>query len=261
MLVKHAKLYKKIGIAKKYSYFCFFIQPMLFFQKKYRIIFFDLDHTLWDFDTNAYECLKELFEEYGLQQAIGFEQFFAVYERINKRLWAEYEAGNLRKDNLRSLRFYLTMKDFGIDDHDLAERFGWAYTDRCPRKTHLFSHAIEVLDYLRPKYRMAIISNGFPEVQEIKLKACGIANYFDKIFISEMVGYQKPRPEIFHAAVTAFHAKKKHCLMIGDSWEHDITGARNYGIDQVYFNPKQQQQQGRKANYEINSLRELMGIL
>jgi putative hydrolase of the HAD superfamily len=108
---------------------------------------------------------------------------------------------------------------------------------------------------------MAIISNGFPEVQEIKLKACGIAKYFDKVFTSEAVGYQKPHPEIFHAAATAFNAKKKHCLMIGDNWENDIDGARSYGIDQVYFNPKQQAQEGRKATYEITSLYELFKIL
>jgi len=234
---------------------------MLFFHKKYRVIFFDLDHTLWDFDTNAYECIKELFEEYGLQKSTDFEQFFTAYEKHNKRLWAEYEAGNLQKEVLRSLRFYLTMKDFGVNDYDLAERFGWAYTSRCPLKTNLFPHAKDLLDYLRPKYKMAIISNGFPEVQDIKLKACDIAHYFDKIFISEMVGYQKPRPEIFHAAVTAFNVKKKYCLMIGDSWEHDILGAQNYGIDQAYFNPKQQEQQGRKATYEIFSLKELIGIL
>lgn len=238
-----------------------FHKTMLFFQKKYRIIFFDLDHTLWDFDSNAHDCIKELFEEYGLQQTTGFEQFFTAYEKHNNRLWAEYEAGNLRKEVLRSLRFHLTMKDFGINDYDLAERFGWAYVDRCPRKTNLFPHAIALLDYLRPKYRMAIISNGFPEVQDIKLKSCGIANYFDRIFISEVVGYQKPRPEIFHAAATAFNASKKHCLMIGDSWENDILGARNYGIDQVYFNPKQQGPEGRKATYEIASLKELMEIL
>ncbi|MCL2097591.1 MAG: YjjG family noncanonical pyrimidine nucleotidase [Bacteroidales bacterium] len=234
---------------------------MLFFQKKYRTVFFDLDHTLWDFDTNAYECIQELFEEFGLQRFTHFEQFFITYEKHNKRLWAEYEVGSLRKDVLRSLRFYLTMKDFGLNDHDLAERFGWAYTTRCPLKTNLFPHAKEVLEYLRPKYRMAIISNGFPEVQDIKLKSCGIVGYFDKVFTSEMVGYQKPRPEIFHAATTAFNAKKKHCLMVGDSWEHDILGAQNYGIDQVFFNPKQQEQRGCKATYDISSLKELTGIL
>ena len=233
----------------------------MFFQKKYRIIFFDLDHTLWDFDTNAYDCIKELFEEYRLQQVAVFEDFFASYEKHNKRLWAEYEAGNLRKESLRSLRFYLTMKDFGVNDHDLAERFGLAYINRCPLKTNLFPYTTALLDYLRPKYRLAIISNGFPEVQDIKLKSCGLTPYFDKVFTSEAVGYQKPRPEIFHAATTAFHAKKKHCLMIGDSWENDISGARNYGIDQVYFNPKQETREGRKATYEIASLKELFGIL
>lgn len=234
---------------------------MMFFSKKYQVIFFDLDHTLWDFDSNAYDCIKELFEEYRFFQICNFEQFFSIYERHNKRLWAEYEAGNLRKEALRSLRFHLTMKDFGIDDYALAERFGWDYTTRCPLKTNLFPHAIEVLEYLRPRYQLAIISNGFPEVQEVKIKACGIENYFDKVFTSEMVGYQKPRPEIFHAAATAFNAKKKRCLMIGDSWEHDISGAFNYGIDQVYFNPKLQKQEGRKATYEITSLQELLKIL
>jgi len=233
----------------------------MFFSKKYRFLFFDLDHTLWDFDSNAYDCINELFNEYGLQQKADFNAFFNTYERHNKRLWAEYEAGRLKKESLRALRFHLTLKDFDIDDYTLAEHFGLAYIQRCPLKTKLFPHAKEVLDYLRPKYRMAIISNGFSEAQRIKLKACGIDHYFEKVFTSESVGYQKPRPEIFHAATTAFNAKKKHCLMIGDSWEHDIAGAQNYGIDHIFFNPEGEKIAGNPATYKISSLKELFNIL
>ncbi len=233
----------------------------MFFSKKYRFLFFDLDHTLWDFNANAMDCINDLFHEYELQQKAGFTAFFETYERHNKRLWAEYEAGNLKKESLRTLRFHLTFKEFGINDYVLAERFGLAYIQRCPLKTKLFPHTIELLNYLRPKYRMAIISNGFPEVQSIKLETCGIKHYFEKVFTSELVGYQKPRPEIFHAAVTAFHAEKKHCLMIGDSWEHDINGAQLFGIDQVFFNPEEKKAGKTPATYEIVSLQELFNIL
>ena len=235
---------------------------MLFQRKhRYRYLFFDLDHTLWDFDTNAREAIYDTFIDFGLSATINdYNIFFTTYEKHNKRLWAEYEAGNLKKELLRPLRFHLALKDFGIDDFSMAEKFGEAYVTRCPRKTTLFPGVIEVLDYLKPHYTMAIITNGFAEVQQVKITACGLAPYFSRVFISEILGYQKPRPEIFHAALTAFHAKKKECLMIGDNPENDIAGARNYGIDQVFFNPHRVPHQVR-ATYEITAIEELKNFL
>ncbi len=239
----------------------FLHKTIMFFRKKYRVLFFDLDHTLWDFDANARDCIYELFKLYKLDKYADFECFFETYEKHNKRLWAEYEGGNLKKEALRALRFHLTLKDFGLDDYAFAEQFGLAYIQGCPLKTKLFPHTVELLEYLQPRYRMAIISNGFPEVQDVKLRSCGIDGYFEKVFTSELVGYQKPRPEIFHAATTAFNAKKKHCLMIGDSWANDITGARNYGMDHVFFNPSGTPSAGPAPTFEIRSLKELFSIL
>jgi putative hydrolase of the HAD superfamily len=235
---------------------------MLFFGKKYKVVFFDLDHTLWDFDSNAFIAIKELFTEYKLNEQLSdFQPFYDAYVKHNRRLWAEYEAGNLKKELLRFLRFHLALRDFGINDQDLAKDIGEAYITRCPLKTILFPYAREVLDYLYPKYEMAIISNGFAEVQRIKLQTCGLDKYFKRVFTSEQTGFQKPRPEIFHAAVTAFNAKKKDCIMIGDSWDHDMAGAKNYGIDHIYFNPDKKEQKSPEATFEINSLSQIINIL
>ncbi len=235
---------------------------MLFWKKRrYRYLFFDLDHTLWDFNTNAREAIYDAFLGFGFQELkIDYNAFYETYVKHNHRLWDEYEAGNLKKEVLRSLRFHLTFKDFGINDYTLAERFGEAYITLCPKKTALFPGVMELLDYLQPNYRMAIITNGFAEVQQVKLAACGLTPYFERVFVSELIGYPKPRPEIFHAAVSAFHAKKKECLMIGDNPDNDIAGAREYGIDQVFFNPCKAPHK-IMTTYEVASMEELRGLL
>ena len=235
---------------------------MLFLRKRrYHYLFFDLDHTLWDFETNAKEAIRDIYVDFGLSEKISdYDAFYVAYNKYNTLLWAEYEAGNLKKEQLRSLRFHLTLKDFGINDFDLSKRFGEAYVQLCPKKTALFPGVIDLLEYLQRHYKMAIITNGFSEVQQVKLSRCGLAPYFDRVFISELVGYQKPRPEIFHAAITAFQAKKKECLMIGDNPENDIAGARNYGIDQVFFNPDKKPH-NVQSTYEIAEIKELKNIL
>ena len=234
---------------------------MFWNKRKYKLLLFDLDHTLWDFETNARDAIYDIFTELKLNEKISdFDLFYKTYEEHNHRLWAEYEAGNLKKEQLRTLRFHLTLKDFGINNSDMANYFGETYLTLSPKKTALFADVKETLDYLQPKYEMAIITNGFPEVQHIKIASCGLDNYFKRLFISEQIGYPKPRPEIFHAAVTAFNMKKKSCLMIGDNWDSDIEGAKNYGIDQVYFNPKKNAVEG-KSTYEIATIKELLSFL
>jgi len=234
---------------------------MFWTKRKYKLLLFDLDHTLWDFEANSYAAILDIFTELKLNERISdFELFYNNYEKHNHRLWAEYEAGNLKKEQLRTLRFHLTLKDFGINDSDMANYFGETYITLSPKKTALFAGVKKTLDYLQPNYEMAIVTNGFPEVQHIKIASCGLDKYFKRLFISEQVGYPKPRPEIFHAAVTAFNVAKKHCLMIGDNWDSDIEGAKKYGIDQVFFNPKKNLTQG-KSTYEINSIEELTSFL
>jgi putative hydrolase of the HAD superfamily len=230
-------------------------------KQKYKLLLFDLDNTLWDFETNAREAIRDILTEQNLMQKIvAFDEFYCRYEKHNNRLWTEYEAGNLKKEDLRTLRFHLALQEFGVHDYELARHCGENYIALCPKKTALFPDTIATLDYLLPKYTMAIITNGFSEVQHVKIAACGLDKYFQRVFISEEVGYQKPHAGIFHAAVTAFHNTKKTALMIGDNWENDIAGAKKYGIGQVYYNPRRMHCDG-KPTFEIERLEQLKGFL
>jgi putative hydrolase of the HAD superfamily len=224
-------------------------------------LLFDLDNTLWDFETNAREAIHDIFTELDLAQKIpDFELFYHRYKAHNHRLWAEYDAGKLKKEALRSLRFHFALQDFGVDDYAMATCYGERYIALCPKKTALFPDTISTLDYLAPNYAMAIITNGFAEVQHVKIAACGLDKYFPRIFVSEEAGCRKPHAGIFHAAVTAFHCAKKNALMIGDHWHNDVEGARHYGIDQAYYNPRRTPH-ARKPTYEIQRLEELRTFL
>jgi putative hydrolase of the HAD superfamily len=230
-------------------------------KRKYSLLLFDLDHTLWDLETNAKAAVHDIFTELKLgQQISNFDLFYDTYKVHNQRLWLEYEQGNLKKERLRTLRFHLTLTDFGVNNLEQAAYFGEKYIRLCPTKTALFPDALKTLDYLQPKYQLAIVTNGFAEVQQVKMAACGLDKYFQRLFISEQVGRPKPHPDIFHAAVTAFHASKKSSLMIGDNWHNDIEGAQKYGIDQVFYNPNLLPHPG-KPTFEISRLEELIGFL
>lgn len=228
---------------------------------KYTHIFFDFDRTLWDFDRNSKESLGELAIKYRLDRFIKDTGIFIdTYHRINIELWKKYRNGQMTKSVLRTLRFRRTLEKFGVRDEALARNIGEEYLLVSPSKTHLIPHSIEILKYLHSRSRLHIITNGFTVVQEKKLRNCRLEDFFDSVTTSEMVGHNKPRPEIFHHAVTGVNARKRECLMIGDDLEVDIRGARNYGIDQVFLN-----QDGIRHNdpvtFEITSLLQLKDIL
>ena len=227
--------------------------------KKYRCFLFDLDRTLWDFEANAHNTVIELLSHFRLHDYIpDFEQFYNRYTQHNLRLWEQYEKGEITQAVLRTLRFEVTLRDFGIDDPELARTFGAAYLETLPDKTTLMPHAQEVLEYLYQKdCSMGIISNGFKEVQIRKLEKSNIRRFFSRIFISEEIGIHKPHPEIFRAAVTAFNAKKSDCLMVGDDFAKDIEGAQVFGIDQFFYNPHHIPCAGGPT-YESDTLLDLM---
>jgi putative hydrolase of the HAD superfamily len=230
--------------------------------KEYKSLFFDLDRTLWDFDRSALMAFNEIYEKYSLKEMgiISVEEFLKVYNLHNEGLWKEYRDGSITKEKLRGLRFYLTLLDFNIDDHQLSESIGLDYITISPLKVSLFPNAIEILEYLRPNYDLFLITNGFSEVQTTKLKASGLGKYFSEVITSEEAGYKKPDRRIFDFAFKQTGAKPALSLMIGDDPEVDILGASNIGMDQVLFDPLKKYLQNGSTFY-ISDLIELKGIL
>ena len=228
---------------------------------KYSHIFFDLDRTLWDFDRNSRETLTELFFRHNLDASIeNPEDFINIHHEVNLQLWDFYRKGEMTKDVLRIKRFQISFEHFGIKDDSLAVMIGDQYLEISPLKTILVPHTIEILDYLVNSYSLHIITNGFLATQQIKMKNCGLNKYFKSLTTSEVVGHNKPRPEIFHQALSSVHARKVESLMIGDDLNVDIIGARKYGIDQVFLN-RDGVIHSEPITHEINSLSELKGIL
>ncbi|OOQ58562.1 YjjG family noncanonical pyrimidine nucleotidase [Mucilaginibacter pedocola] len=208
-------------------------------ETKYTHIFFDLDHTIWDFDKNAEETLHELYGTYKLVD-VGVHSadiFIETYTRHNHRLWAQYHLGEITKDELRDARFKSTFTELGLHPDVMPADFEDAYVRLCPTKTNLFPHAHETLEYLQAKYTLHLISNGFKDSTQLKVAGTGLAKYFANVIISEVVGVNKPDPLIFQHAVDLAGTTKHESLMIGDSIEADIRGALGFGMDAIYFNP------------------------
>lgn len=230
--------------------------------KKYNHLFFDLDRTLWDFDKSADETFMEIYEKYGLRQlgVPSVEVFHKVYTKHNNSLWDQYRVGEITKQVLSDIRFYLTMQDFGVDDKTLGKKLGKDYVEISPRKVNLFPYAVEVLEYLSPKYNLHLITNGFSEVQETKLSVSLLGQFFKEVITSEEAGVKKPDPEIFEFALQRAGADRSESLMIGDDFEVDILGAKNVDIDQIFFDPEKKSKQNG-STYYIQNLKELKDIL
>lgn len=203
-------------------------------------IFFDLDHTLWDFETNSKMAISEMYSEFNMQ-SLGFslEDFIPVYLRCNEYCWDMYRRNLMNKDLLRHQRFYLALKDFGNPDRQLAKKLGKRYVDLSPSKTAVMPGTYEILDYLYPNYSLHIITNGFQEIQHVKMKNTGIDKYFSKIITSERVGKRKPEPRIFEYALRSTDCKAENAIMIGDDLETDVKGALNSGILAIWYNHKE----------------------
>ncbi len=208
-------------------------------KKQYQHIFFDLDHTIWDFDQNASNVLKQLFADFEDQLShISFVEFFARYSFHNDQLWALYREDLIEQAELRAERFQLSLAEFGVTRRDIVDHFIVQYPKQAPLQTHLFPYSIEILSYLNDKYELHLITNGFEEVQHIKLENCGLMHFFNTVTTSQNAGVKKPNPKIFEFALKSAGADRSESIMIGDSIESDCLGARNVGLDQVYFNPK-----------------------
>lgn len=228
----------------------------------YKHILFDLDHTLWDFDKNCAETLLELYHRHdmGKHKHFGVEEFVKTYQQINRRLWDDFHAGKLSKHDIRHTRFILTFAELGLQESDVPHGLEEQFLQLCPSKSNVLPYAHEVLTYLKQKYVLHIITNGFFEVQNIKMSSAQLGSYFNEVINSESCGHMKPDKRIFEYTLGRINAKPEECLMVGDDLEADVKGARNAGIDQVYFNPHQESH-SEKISYEINSLKELLDIL
>lgn len=228
---------------------------------QYKHLFFDLDNTLWDFERNSTETLTELYYNFNLVTlgVTSLETFLEKYKERNAMMWDEYRLGKIDKATLRDKRFQLTFWDMGLDAETAPPELPGEYLRISPRKTNLFPHAHETLNYLSEKYTLHIITNGFVEVQEIKLAASDLAKYFSEVIISEHTGYKKPDVNIFNYSMNKSGAKPGECLMIGDGLEIDILGAQHAGWDAVYFNPMEIPHTER-VTYEITSLDELKNL-
>lgn len=229
----------------------------------YKYVFLDLDDTIWDFHANARTSLQQMYEDRKLDRYFSrFDEFFDIYAKRNIELWEQYGKGEVSKEYLQAERFRYPLSKVGIDDQQLAEAIGEQYLKILPTCTALMPHARELLDYLYEKYPLTIVSNGFEETQHNKLQSSGINHYFKHIVLSESAKALKPSKQIFDYALMLNHAKAEETIMIGDSYEADIKGAINAGIDQVYFPLKPVLPENKpECTYMIDSLEEVFAIL
>ena len=227
--------------------------------KKYKYFLFDLDRTLWDFDTNARNNIFLLLDDYNVTD--NKQEFFDNYDKINHTLWAEYERGVITKDTLKLERFHRTFMLYGIDNRKISEEFGEEYLKRMPMQKALMPYAMETLVGLQERgCKMAIITNGFKEVQRNKLERSGIDHFFDTVMISEEQGVNKPSPIIFKRALEAIGGDKEQTIMVGDDFANDIEGAMIFGIDQFFYNYKSIPCDGGPT-YNSNDLRDLLKMV
>lgn len=202
--------------------------------RKYDFLFFDLDNTLWDFSTNARAALLQTLEEMNfINDLASFEDYFQVYEEINDSLWVDYRNKKVTKQVLIVERFSRSFSAFNITNKNWSD-INRLYLENMGKQTGLFPGTLETLQYLKEKgYKMHVITNGFKEVQYSKIHNTGLSAFIDKVFVSEEIHTTKPHREIFEHALKSSNALKKKSIMIGDSWEIDIEGAMNFGMDQI----------------------------
>jgi len=229
---------------------------------KYKYLFFDLDHTLWDYHANSAKALTQLYNEYRLNSYFETpSEFIAIYNQYNDELWELYRQGDILKEELRYRRFRDTFREKELFDEKLPVVIGDLYLEITPRLNVLFPNAIETLEYLKSRsYNLYILTNGFLKTQEIKLENSGLDKFFKKIFSSDELGINKPHKDFFHWVISSLNARKSDCLMIGDDEKVDVGGAKNYGIDAIWFNSIDQKQSG-KAIKTISNLVQLKEFL
>lgn len=228
----------------------------------YKSLFIDLDDTLWDTYHNNKECLEEIYDDYQFGRFYpSFEAFFDVYFPNNIKLWEQYREGTIDKTTLILERFLCVLRPFGITDPKYVLALNDDFLQRTTTKTRVIPGTFDLLEYLQPRYKLYILSNGFREVQDKKLRNAGLAPYFKRMILSEDAGINKPHKGIFDFALVNTNSRRKETLMIGDSWEADIRGAYHSRIDQLWFNPQQLPCKEFTPTFQADALAEIKNIL
>jgi putative hydrolase of the HAD superfamily len=231
--------------------------------QKYKHIFWDLDHTLWDFETNSVAALQQVYIHFNLADkgVPAFDVFNKNYHLHNDKYWERFRKGFITREVMRWKRMYVTMMDYKIADEILAKEMGEAYLDFLPQQTNIFPYAIEILEHCKAKnIPQHIITNGFENTQIQKMQNSNLYTYFNALITSEKAMSLKPKKEIFEFAFAQTGATAADSVMIGDALDVDVLGAMQIGMDAVWFNPHGLVQQGVRT-YEIKSLQELFAIL
>ncbi len=210
------------------------------FQDKITDVFFDLDHTLWDFDKNSELAFDKIFRSQYPQ--INTAEFIAVYSPINQACWKLYQVDQLTHEELRykRLRDSFDVLNYTISDEEINQ-IAIDYITYLPENNQLFEGTIEILNYLSNKYKLHIITNGFSEVQYKKINNSGLSDFFSSVTNSEMAGVKKPHPLIYEYALASANTSKNSAIMIGDCIEADIKGALDFGIEAIFFNPEKKE--------------------
>ncbi len=230
---------------------------------QYSHIFFDLDHTLWDFEANSAATLEQLYRDFNLEQlgVPAFEAFRSTYEMHNEKFWERFRKGFVRREELRWKRMWHTLLDFRIGDTVMANEMSRIYLDMLPQQGKLMPYAQEVLEYCQSRdYKLHLITNGFETTQWQKMRTSGIDHYFGEVITSERSNSMKAKAGIFDFALAATGATVTESMMIGNSLEADIDGALNYGMDYIYYNPLKKPH-NRTLTHEIDCLSRIKDLL
>ena len=233
-------------------------------KKAYQFLFFDLDHTLWDFETNAKIAIQSTFDNNKLAERgiDDFNLFFERYSHHNQQLWHRYTKGFIKQEELRWRRMFRALLDFKIGDEALSKKMSDEFLEELPNQSRVFPYTFEILDYLKNKnYPLFLITNGFEKVQTKKLVNSGLDKYFDYMITSEASNSLKPNKEIFEFAIANTKASVADSIMIGDNLDADILGAQNFGMDTVFVNHVEAVSDYVEPTYTVTHLQQLEDFL
>lgn len=230
--------------------------------KKYKHLFFDLDHTLWDFEQNAADALKHIYADFKLEEyKIGLGEFQVNFSKFNKYYWQLLDSKQITHQELREKRFVATMEALGQPiGTSTGLTMNEAFIKYLPLGKALINGTLEVLEALQPAYELHLITNGYYDLQKHKIVNSGISKYFNKLVTNDVAGALKPDPIIFQKGLDLAHAQAHESLMIGDNFDSDVIGALNFGIDVVFYNPERTIT-NRQPTFEIENLTDLIKIL